>query len=168
MSKKYNLLPGASHFQPFFSGENIHLHFSYTDTTMYCKEEVVVNDSSVSFVEARLLEGELKAALDAMASDDYIGPMRIFGDLSGDHNACHQLDGFLSNHRLLTATAADLCERLEDLDTESEEHGDLDALLGFNSDESYEAVTKIKKIMDSFNQISGYDPKSKTIPMKRQ
>jgi hypothetical protein len=34
MSKKYNLLQGASHFQPFSSGENIHLHFSYTNTTM--------------------------------------------------------------------------------------------------------------------------------------
>lgn len=167
MSKKYNLIQGASHFQPFSPAENIHLHFSYTDTTMYCKEEVILEDNCVAFVEARPLDGESRAALDAMASDDYIRPMSIFAGLPGEHKACHQLDDLLSRYKHLAVAAADLRQQLEDLQPESEEFGDVAALLGFNSDERSEAMGEIERIVGGFNRTSGYKPKSKMILMER-
>jgi hypothetical protein len=168
MSKKYNLLPGASHFLPFSFGESTHLHFSYTETTMYCKVEVMVNDRAVAFVEARELEEESKASLDAMASDDYIGPMRVFADLSGEHKKSRDLDELLSSHKFLARADEDLRESMKDLDPQSEEHLEVCALHDYNNEESFEIRIEIERIIDSFNRTSGYNPESKTITVKRQ
>ncbi|MDO9252938.1 MAG: hypothetical protein Q8S71_10900 [Hydrogenophaga sp.] len=168
MSKKYNQLPGASHFQPFFSGESIHLHFSYTETTMYCKVEVMVDDRAAAFVEARELEEESKASLDAMASDDYIGPTGVFANLSGEHKKSSELDELLSSHKFLARAAEDLRESLKDLDPQSEEQLEVAALMDYNNGESFEARVEIERIIDSFNRTSGYDPEFRTITVKRQ
>jgi len=163
MSEKYNLLPGASHFQPFFWGQETHLQFSYTDTNMYCRTKVDIGDEFVTYVEMRPLDEALKQDLDAMASDNFTAPMQLFEKLPCDHRACERLEEQFYCYRLAASAATDLLEELKNLDPESDERGNIEALIDFNGEEKHEAMREIEKIIEGFHGLSGYDPKSGTI-----
>lgn len=172
MSNKYNLIPGACHFEPFSTGNDVLLQYSYTNDDMYCKTRQVIGDAEFEYVEVRPLdtyeddedEGTgSKSQLDAMAANDFIRPMYLFGDLPGDEGAHEELNELFHSYCLSVASASELRESLEDLDPESEEYADVEALLEFNSEDMREARVSIERIIGRFNRDSGYDPKSGTV-----
>lgn len=163
MSKKYNLLPGASHFQPFSWGKDSHLQYSYTRTNMYCRNTVNIGDSVFTFVEMRLLEVEERQRLDAMACDDFIAPMQLFAKLPDDGRAHQELEEQFYIFRLAATANSELWGKLNNLDSESEEREDVQALRDHNDEEQNDARNKIEVIIDEFNRLSGYSPKSGAI-----
>lgn len=160
MNDKYNLIPGACHFLPFFSGNYTYLHFSYTDKHMYCRREQEVAGTRFDFVEARPLDEDSENQLDAMASDDYIGPMYLFGKLPSDRRALADLEELFRRYSLCCTNESDLRERRKDMESGSDQYIEAEALLEFNSEEMSEVLARIEALLARVNQASGYNPKS--------
>lgn len=160
MSNKYNRIPGASHFLPFFSGEDCNLHYSYTDDHMYCLTFLDVAGARFEFVEARPLDEDSKSQLDAMAANDHICAMQHFGSLPNCHAEHEKLDALLYRYRLSAQNESDLQDSLRTLEAGSEEHLDIEAQLDLNSETMREELRAIEEILVGFNRESGYDPKT--------
>lgn len=163
MNDKYNLIPGACHFLSFFSGNDTHLRFSYTDKHMYCRRVQEVAGTRFDFVEARPLGEDSENQLDAMASDDYIGPMYLFGNLPSDRRALADLEELFRRYSLCCTNESDLRERLKDMESDSDQYIEAEALLEFNGEEMSEVLARIESSICEFNRASGYDPKSGTV-----
>lgn len=160
MSNKYNRIPGASHLLPFFSGEDCNLHYSYTDDHMYCLTCLDVAGTRLEFVEARPLDEDSKSQLNAMAANDYISAMRLFGNLPKSHAAHEKLDALLYGYRLSAQNESDLQDSLRTMETGSEKHLDIEAQIDINSETMREELRAIEEILAGFSRESGYDPKT--------
>ena len=94
--KKYNLLPSASHFLPFTYGKSC-LHFSYTNSKMYCKMEFDIGDEIHQTVVSRPIDKDAIAKLDLLSSDNYIDPMYVFNGLNGETGIVDRLNELHNN-----------------------------------------------------------------------
>lgn len=167
MSNKYNRLPGASHFEPFFSGPTLGLHFSYRGKNMYCRSKHKVDDLDFEYVEVRHLDTASKQELDCMSADDFVGPMRIFGSLSGNPHDHEQLEQLFYGLRMTKSALSELAENLDDMDPESDDYADTEAQLEGLREQANEETSKIEEIISNINRNSGYDPKTRTISPTR-
>ncbi|MBB1162673.1 hypothetical protein [Aquariibacter albus] len=163
MTAKYNCLPGASHFIPYSTGSDDTLHFSYTASSMYCKRRVCIDNEVFEYVEARKLDDGSKGVLDAMQTDDHLGPASHFSGLRGDERMKDALNEGLRQLRLVAAERSRLREELGGQEVDSDERGEVEAQLELVGDEASEAVTAVEQAVNAFNQVSGYDPKAKFI-----
>jgi hypothetical protein len=164
MSKKYNRLSKACHFQPFSFGERNHLHYSYTPEKMYCKNEISTDDDSFIYVEARELDEESKQQLNAMAEGDQIGPMQIFEGLPGDGPSSEYFQELLYRYRMTTTELAELHEELKPQELDSDDYLNIEASIDIAHEERREIVTGIELTITAYNTESGYDWKTKEIP----
>jgi hypothetical protein len=160
MSKKYNLLRGASHFLPFFWGEDIRYQYSNTSTNMYCHKSENVGGTVFTFVEMRPLKMKERQSLDAMASNDFIAPTRLFAELPDNGPAHHDLEKQFDIFRLAASAISELLAEVSDSDPESEERMNIEALIECIDEEKYNALNEIEKIINEFNQLSGFNLES--------
>jgi hypothetical protein len=163
MSNKYNLIPGACHFLPFFSGEDANLHYSYTADYMYCLEKLNVAGTQLKFVESRPVDEDAKSQLNAMASDDYMSAMHLFGSLPKDHKAHAELNELLYGYRLSATNEKNLQDSLKNTEPGSEGHLDIEAQLDLSIETMREQMRAIENIVNRFNRNSGYNSKTGTI-----
>jgi hypothetical protein len=127
---------------------------------MYCLTCLDVAGARFEFVEARPLDEESKSQLNAMAANDYISAMGLFGSLPMSHAAHEKLDELLYGYRLSAKNASDLRDSLRTMEPGSEEHLDIEAQLDLNSETRMEELRAIEELLAGFNRESGYDPKT--------
>ena len=158
MSSMYNLHPNATHFMPFFADLNTGLHYSYTNTAMYCRRTVQISDESFDYVEMRALAEDSRPQLDAMAANDFIGPASHFSSLEGDERACEALEEGFRQLRLVAAERSKLQEELDSLTADSEQCHEVECQLGLLGEDESEVLCTIGKVIDAFNLESGFAP----------
>lgn len=158
MTSRYNLLPNATHFMPFFADLNTGLHYSYTNAAMYCRRTVRISDESFDYVEMRTLAEDSLPQLHAMATNDFIGPASHFSRLEGDERACEALEEGFRQLRLVASERSKLWEELESLSAESEQYQEVMCQLDLLSEDASDVLSTIKKVIDAFNHESGFAP----------
>ena len=158
MTSRYNLLPNATHFMPFFADLNTGLHYSYTNAAMYCRRTVRISDESFDYVEMRTLAEDSLPQLHAMATNDFIGPASHFSRLEGDERACEALEEGFRQLRLVASQRSKLWEELESLTAESEQYQEVMCQLDLLSEGASDVLSTIKKVIDAFNHESGFAP----------
>lgn len=160
MSNKYNLNPGARHFLPFSYSQGNHLQYSYHQNNIYCKQELDIAGTCFSYVEVRQLDEDDKSELDALASNDYIEPMRIFGRSSYVVYEKWDLDELYETFRQCSLNIEELRRSFQNAAPGSDEYRDAEALLDYNYEDRSDALGKIEHIIGCHNKASGYDPKT--------
>ncbi|OAD42694.1 hypothetical protein LPB72_07235 [Hydrogenophaga crassostreae] len=163
MSKKYNHLSKACHFQPFSFGERNHLHYSYTSEKMYCKNEISTDDDSFIYVEARELDEESKQQLNAMAAGDHIGPMQIFEGLRSDAPSPEDFQALLYRYRMTTTKLEELRDELKFEELDSDEYFDIEANIDITHQDKSEITIEIELMITAYNKESGYDWRAEAI-----
>lgn len=158
MSSMHNLRPNATHFMPFFAELNIGLHYSYTNTAMYCRRTVQISDESFDYVEMRALAEDSLPQLDAMAANDFIGPASHFSILEGDERACEALEEGFRQLRLVASERSKLQEELDSLTADSEQCHEVECQLDRLGEDESEVLCTIGKVIDAFNLESGFAP----------
>jgi hypothetical protein len=168
MTTTYNRLPGASHLMPFAAGPDIHLQFSYTASSMYCKKRVKIDDEVFEYVEVRELDEESKSLLDAMPADDYVAPASHFSGLSGDERTLEALNEAFRQFRLVADERARLRDELNELEVETDARQEVECQLEIVNDDASEVLSDIAQAIKVLNQASGYDPKAGTVDSSEQ
>ena len=158
MTSRYNLLPNATHFMPFFADLNTGLHYSYTNAAMYCRRTVRISDESFDYVEMRTLAEDSLPQLHAMAANDFIGPASHFSRLEGDERACEALEEGFRQLRLVAAERSKLQEELDSLTADSEQCHEVECQLNLLDEDASEALSTIGTVIDAFNLESGFAP----------
>jgi len=158
MTSNYNLLPGASHFLPFCAGPDVALQFSYTPARIYCKRKVQIYAEVFQYVEARELEDGSLRLLDSMPADDYVGPASHFGSLLRDAYASEALAEAFQQRRLAFEEQEQLRKRRDGMQANTDEYRDVECLLDFASEDAAGVLFSIEKLINAFNQASGFDP----------
>ena len=167
MTSRYNLLPNATHFMPFFADLNTGLHYSYTNAAMYCRRTVRISDESFDYVEMRTLAEDSLPQLHAMATNDFIGPASHFSRLEGDERACEALEEGFRQLRLVASERSKLWEELESLSAESEQYQEVMCQLDMLGEDASGVLSTIEKVIDAFNLESGFDPGKGFITMSK-
>lgn len=167
MTSRYNLLPNATHFMPFFADLNTGLHYSYTNAAMYCRRTVRISDESFDYVEMRTLAEDSLPQLHAMAANDFIGPASHFSRLEGDERACEALEEGFRQLRLVASERSKLREDLESLTAESEQYQEVMCQLDMLGEDASGVLSTIEKVIDAFNLESGFDPGKGFITMSK-
>lgn len=158
MTSRYNLLPNATHFMPFFADLNTGLHYSYTNAAMYCRRTVRISDESFDYVEMRTLAEDSLPQLHAMAANDFIGPASHFSRLEGDERACEALEEGFRQLRLVASERSKLQEELDSLTADSEQCHEVECQLDLLGEDKSEVLCTIGKVIDAFNLESGFAP----------
>lgn len=155
----YNRLPSASHFLPYFAGPKNELHFSYTDSHMFCKREVLVGDERFVYVETVALDEDSLDELNAMATNDFVGPASVLEGLRTHTRADEKLEDAFHSLRQYATERESLSEKFCALEVDSKEAADLAAQLEMLSEDERESRREIERHLAAFNQESGYDIK---------
>lgn len=163
MSLKYNFLPGAIHFAPFFAGEENHLQCSYTTTHMYCKVEKDILGEKFIYVEKRQPDSLSLSHLDQLATDEYIASIAIFGCSPRDERGLRELEEIFSLYRTTKLGLKENLAIVVNTEPSSEEHLDAKAVAENIANELSEYRKDAQVLIDKFNTASGYNVSTKSI-----
>lgn len=163
---KYNHIPSACHFSPFSWGNGIHLQYSYTREKMYLKCELRSGDETFKYVESRDIDKDAHHELESMPTNDYIGPMRLFGGLDGKQNRTEQLNTLTDAYKELVSEQLKLWNELSSLAPESDQYKTIEAERDFILSDIWETRKQVMKMLEEYNRESNYNPEIDSIQAK--
>lgn len=132
-----------------------------------------IEDEIFVHVEMRHLDEDSKFNLDMFSADNHIESMRLFNDLNGEHRMSEELSDLMHDYKSFLSVKEELLSHLDEYEPDSDDYIHYEALLEFNGDERRDTNNNIMKIINYFNQASGYNPKKgkierKAMHLKRQ